>query len=312
MKKIIISILCFFGIFLSCGKNETVDKPSVKMVPVSFQAILPDTRATLDGLNVSWTAGDIIYITKNASVSEADFSVYPAEKANVYPLTAQANGTSVTFTGYLPEDLNETGCAVYGVPGLYQFYKSSNRINPRWVSQDTQIGIKGGVAPNTIMMFAYTNGVDRWDIDFTGEAMHFRLGCALVKVGVNGSDIKKITLSTTQTAAPSKNYLGATLININLQTGSYGLVSGGDYLNSINLVPNGTEAFESGDYFFAIPAPNLTTGAGKTPTPLALENLKISYTKTDNSVVSKTSEKTLNAVAGKIYKTGIDETKCTE
>ena len=61
--------------------------------------------------------------------------------------------------------------------------------------------------------------------------------------------------------------------------------------------------------YFAIPAPNGSI-EGQTTPATTVASLKISYTKTDDSIVSKTSANTLSRLAGKIYKTGIDETQC--
>ncbi|MBP5721764.1 MAG: hypothetical protein J6W82_11990, partial [Bacteroidales bacterium] len=231
-----------------------------------------------------------------------------------FKLTTTGSGASAIFTGYLPETLTSTGYALYGVPGLYQIYFTGARISPRWVSETTQTGIKDGVAANAIMMFAFTNGSGRSDIDFAGGKIHFHIGSALIKIGIVNNDIKKVTLSTSATKNTSNNFLGGTRMNYNLQTGGCSIIAAGDAIQSIDLVPEGA-TFEPGNYYFAIPAPNSSIEGyiwnGETGTgPTTIASLKISYTKTDDSVVSNTSANTLSRQAGKIYKTGIDETKC--
>lgn len=311
MKKIIISVICAACAFMlaSCEQQLEVSvTPAVKMVPVSFEASFPDTKATLDGVNVVWQSGDEILVGPMAGIAVDAVVIGTDAEANVYKLKTTGSGASATFTGYLPDDLTSTGYALYGVPGLYQLYYKSPRISPRWISETTQTGIKDGVAANTIMMFAFSNNVDRSDIDFASGKIHFHIGSALIKVGVVGTNIKKITLSTSAATHTSNNFLGGTRMNYNLQTGGCSIVAAGDAIQSIDLVPEGA-TFEPGNYYFAIPAPNRTI-EGQSVAATTVASLKISYTKTDDSVVSKTSANTLSREAGKIYKTGIDETKC--
>lgn len=306
MKKIVIlaSALIAAVSFLSCEKQEAAPAP-VKLVPVTFEASTDQVRAGLDGLNVSWTAGDVIYVGPMATVSSGSVVIGTEGTAgvNVYELTAASSGTRVSFTGYLPESLTSTGYALYGTPNLYQIYYKSLRISPRWSSADTQTGVKDGVAAGTLMMYAFTNGDDCADIDFGGREIHFHLGSALLKVGVVGSDIKKITLSTSAAVSTSANFLGGLHMNYNIRTGGYSLVDTTGAIQSIDLVPDGLSAFVPGNYYFTLPAPNGSTGS--------IAGLKISYTKSDDSVVSVTSENTLTPTAGKIYNSHVDDTLCS-
>lgn len=306
MKKIVILTSAFIAAvsFLSCEKQETAPAP-VKLVPVTFEVSSSElTRAGLDGLNVSWTAGDVIYVGPMASVANGSVVIGTngTPGVNVYELTASSSGTRVSFTGYLPEELTSTGYALYGTPGLYQVYYKSQRISPRWSSSNTQTGVKDGVAAGALMMYAFTNGVDCDDIDFEGREMHFHLGSALLKVGVVGSDIKKITLSTSEAVSTSANFLGGAHMNYNIRTGGYSLVDTVGAIQSIDLVPEGA-TFAPGNYYFAIPAPNGSNGS--------IASLKISYTKSDDSVVSVTSENTLTPTASKIYNSHVDDTLCS-
>ena len=310
MKKIIISVICAAGAFILASCNQKIEEPTpaVKMVPVSFEASFPETKATLDGVNVVWQSGDEILLGPMSGIGIGAVVIGTNAEANVFKLTTTGSGASATFTGYLPDDLTSTGYALYGVPGLYQLYYASQRISPRWVSETTQTGIKDGVAANTIMMFAFSNGDDRSDIDFAGGKIHFHIGSALIKVGVVGTNIKKITLSTSAATHTSNNFLGGNTMNYNIRTGGCSIVNKNDAIQSIDLVPEGA-TFEPGNYYFAIPAPNRTI-EGQSVAATTIASLKISYTKTDDSVVSKTSANTLSREAGKIYKTGIDDKKC--
>lgn len=310
MKKIIISVICAAGAFILASCNQKIEEPTpaVKMVPVSFKASFPDTKATLDGVNVVWQAGDEILLGPMAGIAVDGVVIGTNAEANVYKLKTTGSGASANFTGYLPETLTTTGYALYGVPGLYQLYYKSSRISPRWKSETTQTGIKDGVAANTIMMFAFSNGSGRSDIDFAGGTIHFHIGSALIKVGIVGNDIKKVTLSTSAPTHTSNNFLGGTRMNYNLQTGGCSIIAAGDAIQSIDLVPVGA-TFEPGNYYFAIPAPNCSI-EGQSVDATTVESLKISYTKTDDSVWSKTASNPLSRQAGKIYKTGINEKEC--
>ncbi len=309
MKKIVIitmALAAAAALFLSCEKQESAPAP-VKLVPVSFEVSSSDlTRAGLDGLSVSWSAGDVIYVGPMASIANGSVVIGTngTPGVNVYELTADASGTSVSFSGYLPEDLTTTGYALYGTPGLYQIYFKTDRISPRWdnTSSCTQTGVKDGVSSGVLMMYAFTNGSTNSDIDFSTRHIHFHLGSALLKVGVVGSDIKKITLSTSAAATTSANFLGGTCMNYNTKTGGYSLVTTSGAIQSIDLVPSGS-TFVPGNYYFAIPAPNGSTGS--------IASLKISYTKTDDSVLSVTSENTLMHTAGHIYDSHVNETLCS-
>ena len=307
MKKI--ALICATAVMFAVACQKTDKESYVKMVPVTFEANFPDTKATLDGVNVVWQAGDEILMGPMANIAVDAVVIGTNADANVFKLTTTGSGASATFTGYLPEELTTTGYALYGVPGLYQLYFKTPRISPRWVSATTQTGIKDGVAANSIMLFAFTNGTDRSDIDFAGGKIHFHIGSALIKVGVVGTDIKKITLSTSAASHTSNNFLGGTRMNYNLQSGGCSIIAAGDAIQSIDLVPTGA-TFDPGNYYFAIPAPSNSIEGYSSTTATTIADLKISYTKTDDSVVSKTSANTLSRLAGKIYKTGIDETKC--
>lgn len=309
MKKFAIIFAAVAMFAVACQKTEK--ESSVKMVPVSFTASALDTKTSLDGVHVEWTAGDVILIGKMESIANGSVSI----GTNVFELTAQSSGASTSFSGELPADLVESGkgFAVYCVPGLYQVYVANNnasgkRCSPRWASASTQTGVCNGVSTDTMMLYAYTNDGDGsagtcTDIDFVNKTINFHPGFALIKVGVAGSGIKKITLSTAETATTKNNALGGGTMNFNIKSGQWSLVDASTALQTLDLVPEaGLATFAPGDYYFAIPACRTADNS--------ITGLTITYTKSDDSSVSKTSENVLQALSGKIYRTGIDETKC--
>ncbi len=309
MRKI--AIICAAVVLLAVACQKTEKDYSVRMVPVTFTASALDTKTSLDGVHVEWTAGDVILVGKMESIANGSVSI----GTNVFELTAQSSGASSVFSGELPAELIEggTGFALYCVPGLYQVYVANNgssgkRCSPRWSSPETQTGVCNGVASNTLMLYAYTNDGDgsdgtSSDIDFAGKTINFHPGFALIKVGVVGSNIKKINLSTAEAATTKNNIMGGSTMNFNIKSGQWSLVSATGALQSLDLLPEtGLATFAPGNYYFAIPACRTADNS--------ITGLTITYTKSDDTTVSKTAESVLKAMSGKIYNTGIDETKC--
>lgn len=267
------------------------------MVEKTFTVSADITKAELDGLNVVWSPGDVIKIAPLVIQGDAKTG-NEAMMTQLYPFTTTSGGAQATFTGYLPDTPWTTGVAIFG-PELVHLRYASSVLSARMNVPNEQTGVKNGISPNVLFLYAYTDGDTRNDIDFTNEKMHFKIGNALIKVSVVGNEIKQINLSANE-------YLASSRFNFNLMTGNcstLGASYGPDYNTIFMTPPGGRSTFEPGDYYFSVVTKN---GATRD-----LTGLKVAYIKTDDTTVSKTSGNTLSSTAGKIYRTGIDETKCT-
>lgn len=298
MKKIIITVICAACAFMlaSCEQMEVSITPEVKMVERTFTVDSDLTKAELDGLNVVWSPGDVIKIAPLETQGNASTGS-EAIMEHLYYFTTTSGGAEATFTGSLPDTPWTTGAALFG-PDLVHLRYSSSVLSARMIVPDEQTGVKNGISRDVLFLYAYTDGDTRNDIDFTNERMHFKIGNALVKVSVAGDDIKQISLSANE-------YLASERFNFNLKTGNcstLGKTYGEDYKTITMTPPGGRSTFEPGDYYFSVVTKNGDTRD--------ITGLKVSYTKSDDSIVSKTSANTLPSTAGKIFKTGIDETKC--
>ena len=294
---------------VSCNSVETEGLPSVKMVPKTFTATELLSKTELDGLKVRWTAGDVIKIAGAASIGDAATGSQEAliSDNQLFPFTTAEGGDNAVFTGELPESFGPSGIALYS-PDLVQIYykasstPSSRRFSPRMIVPNVQTGIKGGVASNTLFLYA-GKSYDLNDIDFENGKISFRFGCALIRVSVAGNDVKQIVLSADQ-------FLASTRLNYNILSGACSVLGeayNGITYNSISLVPEiGRSTFEPGDYYFSV----ITNSNADNKRDLS--GLKVSYVKKDDSIWSKTSPNTLHSFAGKVYDFHIDETGCTE
>lgn len=279
------------------------------MIPQSFTAGEILSKTELDGLSVRWTAGDVIMLAKSETIGDPASGSQAAMISNgqLFPFTTTEGGNNAVFTGELPEDFGSSGVALYS-PDLVQILfkasstPSSRRFSPRMIVPNIQTGVKGGVASNTLFLYACTC-YNLNDIDFEKRIISFRHGCALIKVSVSGNDIERIELSADQ-------FLASTRLNYNVLSGACSVLGeayNGVTYKSVSLIPEaGLSTFEPGDYYFSI-ITNSDDGNKRD-----LSGLKVTYYKKGGAIFSKTSPNTLHSLAGKVYDFHIDENGCTE
>lgn len=300
MKKIIITILCIASAFMlaSCDQQLEISvTPEQNLVQKTFTVDTDLTKAELDGLNVVWSPGDKIKIAALATQGSPNKGKTEGDMTELYYFTTTYGGAQAVFTGSLPDGW-VTGTALFCHEVVNLRYASS-ALSARMNIPYEQTGVKNGISPDVLFLYAYTDGSTSSDIDFVGEKIHFKIGCCLIKVSVVGSDIKQISLS-------AEEYLASERFNFNLKSGNcstLGATYGDDFKTLVMTPAGGLATFEPGDYYFSVVTKN---GATRDIT-----GLKVSYTKSDDTVWSITSDNTLSSTAGKIYRTGIDETKCT-
>lgn len=283
MKTIrIFSLAVLAAALLSCQKtSEAVS--SEKMVDVKIVVGVEQTKGSIDGAHFSFSAGDQIGIAANV------------KSAKIYPLTTTEGGANAVFEGEIPASLLENGRACYPYNDKAVCSSVANfQLNTPSLEQ---VGVKGSVAKeNSVTMCAtYT--------DIT-EGLTFVQFNALFKVSVAGNGIKAIKVETTTTNATDAKLQGSLALpsdkkaNYSTTSGVSSTSNGEKY---VTLVPSGA-TFEPGDYYIAILATQVNERK--------LTDLTVTYTKSDDTTVSRHSDNDLTIVPGHIYNLNIDETKC--
>lgn len=174
-------------------------EPAVKLVPMTFSATqvpdgVDDTKATLEGLAIHWTAGDKIAVFDD---------VDPATK---HEFTAASTGESTSFSGSASEGATKF-FAVYP-------YSAADNCNMESFTSDEyqyagylnvnipaeQKAVAGGFDPDAAVLAAYTDSNDK---DFK-----FRIPFAMAKFTVIYDDVKSVSFSS------GKNMTGSLKINM--------------------------------------------------------------------------------------------------
>ena len=222
------------------SENENTNQPEVKLYPMTFFAgaddgSAPDTKVTLDGKSVLWSATDEIKVFDGTSNALEAFTI-----------TSEAGTTSATFSGSVADPSATTYYALYPYQESATLHsslvitESATRINAIKATIPTeQIAVAGSMPSNAFLSMAASNS----EGDFA-----FKNALSLVKFQIkdtdNPSEIESISLSGNALEYIAGNvglYLAGEGVNIDYIRGeaeSYVTLKG---------------SFESGkDYFFAI------------------------------------------------------------
>lgn len=162
-------------------------EPAIKLVPMTFSATqVPDgvddadTKATLEGLKIHWTAGDKIAVFDN---------VDPTTK---HEFIASSTGESTSFSGSVSEGATKF-FAVYPYSAADNCNMTDDPANESVGYMNVNIpseqnAVPGGFDPAAAVLAAYT--------DSNEKALAFRIPFALAKFTVSYDDVKSVSFSS--------------------------------------------------------------------------------------------------------------------
>ena len=241
MKKILYIIASAAVLFSACEKEQNI-LPALEgqndLVTQSFTVSAPNTKTSLDGLEVIWSEGDEINVIEVDSqgnfIAERDFT-----------LDSGAGSSSAVFVGEVASSDN-TFYAIYPNVKLYE--------QPTIVNDETIVDIK---KPNNDQTAeAVENGFDSSLAFMTAicdnNSFTFRHAVAFLKLIVKNDDIKSIritvgggarifgrpsiVLSTGKPSAVNGTNASTNYITVSPKSGSF--VNGSFYLVPITIKPN--------------------------------------------------------------------------
>lgn len=262
----------------SCQKeNASVSAPETKMVTVSFVANADDgAKASVDGLKMQWSAGDVI------GIAEA------TKGSTIYPFVTEQGGASAVFTGQLPEDF-KAGKAIYPFIADVTVNSSADNFQVVGTPSNNQVAVLNNIPVGQNNMWA------RFD-DIAAGAITFHHASAFMKVNVKGSDIASIKLETKSTDAKDEKLKGALTLpadaKANVSTKN-GVSSSSSGVKNVTLKSSDGSALASGSYYVTILATDVNERV--------LTDLTITYTKTDGSKYSRSTANSIIIVPGTVY-----------
>lgn len=189
MKKIYLLSLALCALVLSCSK-ESGEPQAQKLVPMKFEAQYEQdaiTRATLDGVNVKWNAGDRIAVFDNISPTTAHIFTADGGGETTTSFSGEVNEGATLFMAVYPYDAvvaeSTTLSSTANSDGLYQWY--SNVIIP-----PVQNAVEGSFDPKALVA---TGGATLEDGKF-----RFRYIVGLAKFSVSDDDVTEVSFSSTR------------------------------------------------------------------------------------------------------------------
>ena len=279
MKTIqyLITVLTVLFFALSCEVIPDIvpaePEPAVKLVPITFSATqvpdgVDDTKATLEGLKIHWTAGDKIAVFDN---------VDPTTK---HEFIASSTGESTSFSGSVSEGATKF-FAVYPYSAadncnMTEYTDGSNNymgyLNVNIPAE--QKAVAGGFDPDAAVLAAYT--------DSNEKALKFRIPFALAKFTVIYDDVKSVSFSS------GKNMTGSIRVNMR-ENGNIGVQEGEGTTTKTLTISNadGSALTKNATYYVVLRyrtgsnnaytdfTVNVSRTGGKTGTATASANIEI-------------------------------------
>lgn len=286
-SKFLFSVLAAAVAAISCQKESHVDQP-VKMVHVRITASVgDDTKATMDGMKMSFSAGDKIGVSTQV------------KGADIFELTTVEGGNPAVFEGELPEGFTK-GKAVYPYSAITTNSTAANfQVKVPYYSQR---GVTGDCPSGQTMMYTA--------FDDIADGMIFHHGTALFKVEVKGNNVTEIRLSTESDDSKDAKHYGAIALpadkvqNIGCATGGTSTKNGVKY---IKMTPAEGETFAPGYYYFAV----LACKRSEPETPIkTIKGLKLTYTTSTGDKLVRESANEIVIDPGVIYDLKTSEQDC--
>lgn len=254
------------------------------------------TKVALNNdLSLSWQVGDEIGVCANQT------------DAKIYKFTAITDGPQAQFSGYVPEGF-VSGKAFYPYSAIW---KSSTTDNFRvfGVPASVQHGVAGGIDRASLPMVT--------SFDDINDEITFHHLSSIMRFSVQGNDVCEIKLQTDGLYPTGGSFSdndvkchGAlsipdfSFVNVGCKSRVFNCAYRGE--GYVILRPSQGDTFAPGQYCLIIPA---TADAN----PRTLENLTVTYTKTDGTKWSISSKAGLTVHAGVMYDfSSISESDCTQ
>lgn len=302
-RRFTILLALFICTCLASCRHDLQDEENLskeeKLVMISFEAscsedrMQGDTRVSLNGLKFEWNKGDEIGVAENKT------------GGIIYKFTAQNGGGKAVFTGAAPEGF-KAGKAFYPYSAVMSS-SSGNNFRIHGIPSSIQKTSNGGICRSSLPL------VTQFDDIYAGLTFHHL--SAFLKVSVKGSDVREIKFHTdglypTGNGMPENDLKchGAlsipeySYVNIGCGSRVFNCAYRGE--GYVILRPETGETFEPGEYLAVIPATD-------SKDPRTLKNLTVTYTKTDGTSWSTSSQKERKIMQGVIYSLPVDETLCT-
>lgn len=186
---------------------------------------------------------------------------------------------SVDFTG-TAEDGQDMYYAVYPYSAEYEFVMGTSNMEVTGAVIPTeQKAVKGSYDPSAAVSVAYS----------AEKEFAMRNVTTLVKIAISSSDIKSVTV----TASDGQYLAGKSKLVIKEYPAVYAQSDRTDYVTLTSET-----AMEPGDYYIAM-------------IPRTLEGLSVKYTKTDGSIATVSTKKTVELARASILPLNIDDSKLT-
>lgn len=162
MKKTMIVCTAVLGalLFAACNKLETVSQePEVKMATLTAD-IRQDTKTTLDGVSVKWSADDALAVFSNDDYTKTEY-------------VSNNTGTNTTHAVFIGEPKTGTRFLATYPSSRSSFRAETNYINVR--IPDSQTYVENGIANNLLPMYATGTSLENMTFDYLGGVLRIRL-----------------------------------------------------------------------------------------------------------------------------------------
>ena len=232
MKKLFISVLAILAFLSACNKDDSLYNEPSESIPTNptlitktFSVTTPETKTSLDGLNVLWSEDDVISIigiNESGEATQHPFSIK----------SGQGTGSAV-FSGEVGED-EVTFYAIYpnNKVSLKDGVLTSDNINPN------QTAYEGTFDSSAAEMVAIADDVDN---------LAFTHGRAFFKFIMGSDDVTTVTFTSSNSKISAKSKYNMPDCTIN--------GTGGEQDYSVTL----TGTFIKGKTYFAAIAPHKNT-----------------------------------------------------
>lgn len=238
MKKIAFVLLSMVA-FAACNKEVKNEQPVAGGAPASFNVFSPETKTTIDGLSVKWTAGDQIRVYGHNTSTDAYDN-------GTYTLSSGAGTTAGVFTKDSGEELTGTYDAYYAVyPSTRSLSFSGSPLKmqlDKVAKNQTAVDNEKGFDPSFAVMTAV----------YDGSKLVFTHGAGYIKFVLTEDNISSVAINLgSNCLVQQPTYVAS--------TGAYS--SGGSGYSTVTLTPAGSANFTKGLTYYApvFPRPDDTS-----------------------------------------------------
>ena len=246
----------------SCTKQEEMTPEEGKTPVSTYEYLLNvthenDTKTTMDGVQILWSADDKIGVTGTKDGTYADASVFGGEKSMVDAENYSPSG-SATFDLAFPDD----GAAYKPIAVVYPYYKKAKVTSGKSVNNGTicnveipatQTGVKGNIPVGAMPMTGLVTADNQCQMVNCGAVIKFELTREdVTSIVFQGNNSEKI-------AGESYHYIKIDKDDTVNKVGDVVKEKPLEGSSTVTLVPSGT-VFEKGVYYFVVAPAELTEG----------------------------------------------------